>query len=238
MKNPHSTKIHLLFFIVILFVLSACSGSSSPETMEITESPVATSTSLPPTETPLPPTATATPTVTPSATQTATATDTETPLPSPTATATATGTPTPAPVVGGGGVYMIKYFVLLDTGGPIGCGDSLIASSTGQISTGNVKEDIKLALNSLFSTGVKYVGDLYNPLYQSKLRVTSVEFKGSGKDEVIVHLTGQFVKPKDPCDKTRYRWQVWETARQFPGIRRVNIRLDNGLLLGDLLAND
>jgi hypothetical protein len=133
---------------------------------------------------------------------------------------------------------MVKYFILPDTGGPIGCGDNLVASSTGIVSTGNVKEDIKLALNSLFSTGVKYVGGLYNPLYQSKLRVLSVEFKGSKKDEVIIHMTGQFVKPKDPCDKTRYRWQVWETVRQFPGIRRANIWLNNGLLLGDLLAND
>ena len=238
MKNIHSTKFHYLFFIVILIALSACTGTPAPATMEIVESPVATSTSLPPTETPLPPTATVTQTMTPTLTQTATATSTKTPLPSPTTTATPTDTLTPAPAVGGGGVYMIKYFVLLDTGGPIGCGDSLIASSTGQISTGNVKEDIKIALNSLFSTGVKNVGELYNPLYQSKLRVAGVEFKGSGKDEVIIHLTGQFVKPKDPCDKSRYRWQVWETVRQFPGIRRVNIRLDNGLLLGDLLAND
>jgi hypothetical protein len=133
---------------------------------------------------------------------------------------------------------MVKYLVLLDTGGPIGCGDSLIAVSTGQVSTGNVKEDIKVALNSLFSTGVKYVGELYNPLYQSKLRVLSVEFKGPKKDEVIIHMTGQFVKPKDSCDKSRYRWQVWQTVRQFAGIRQANIWLDNGLLLGDLLAND
>jgi hypothetical protein len=162
----------------------------------------------------------------------------ETPLPSPTTTETATTTLAPAADVGGGGVYMVKYLVLPDTGGPIGCGDSLIAVSTGQVSTGNVKEDIKLALNSLFSTGVKYVGDLYNPLYQSKLRVSSVELKGPKRDEVIIKMTGKFVKPKDPCDKTRYRWQVWQTVRQFAGIRQANIWLDNGLLLGDLLAND
>jgi len=240
MKNKYLPKLTLVIFLVILVFVTACSGNPAPVVTEVVETPVATNTSPPPTDTHLPPTATATSTETPTATWTATATRTETPLPSPTATATATATATvtSAPVVGGGGVYMIKYFVLLDTGGPIGCGDSLIASSTGQISTGNVKEDIKIALNSLFSTGVKNVGELYNPLYQSKLRVTGVEFKGSGKDEVIIHLTGQFVKPKDPCDKSRYRWQVWETVRQFPGIRRVNIRLDNGLLLGDLLAND
>ena len=239
MNNYESfTKLLRLFFIVLPVFLTACSANPAPAVTVSVESPAATNTSLPATETPLPPTQTATLTVTPTATLTATATRTKTPLPSPTATATATNTQTPAPAFGGGGVYMIKYFVLLDTGGPIGCGDSLIASSTGQISTGNVKEDIKIALNSLFSTGVKNVGELYNPLYQSKLRVTSVEFKGSGKDEVIIHTTGRFVKPKDSCDKARYRWQVWETVRQFPGIRRVNIWLDNGLLLGDLLAND
>lgn len=241
-KHKHLIQFQIFFFMSMLAVLPACSGSSSPGLFaaSVSPSPSATNTLVTPTETPLPPTATATATVTATLTATATATTTETPLPSPTATATSTATATTAPAadVGGGGVYMVKYLVLPDTGGPIGCGDSLIAVSTGQVSTGNVKEDIKLALNSLFSTGVKYVGDLYNPLYQSKLRVSSVELKGPKRDEVIIKMTGKFVKPKDPCDKTRYRWQVWQTVRQFAGIRQANIWLDNGLLLGDLLAND
>ena len=237
-KSKRFIQFQLFFFIIALAILPACTGSSLQGLLEasVTPSPTATSTLVAPTETPIPSTATAT--LTPTASPTATATSTETPLPSPTATETATTTLAPAADVGGGGVYMVKYLVLPDTGGPIGCGDSLIAVSTGQVSTGNVKEDIKLALNSLFSTGVKYVGDLYNPLYQSKLRVSSVELKGPKRDEVIIKMTGKFVKPKDPCDKTRYRWQVWQTVRQFAGIRQANIWLDNGLLLGDLLAND
>ena len=239
-KHKRLIQFQIFLFMIMLAVLPACSGSSSPGlfSASISPSPSATNTLVAPTETPFPPTATASPTVTATLTATATATSTETPLPSPTATETATTTLAPAADVGGGGVYMVKYLVLPDTGGPIGCGDSLIAVSTGQVSTGNVKEDIKLALNSLFSTGVKYVGDLYNPLYQSKLRVSSVELKGPKRDEVIIKMTGKFVKPKDPCDKTRYRWQVWQTVRQFAGIRQANIWLDNGLLLGDLLAND
>jgi len=228
----------MLFSIIILALLPACKGNSTPAVKETVALPTPSYTLLPPTETPLPPSATSTSTLTPTASPTATATSTETPLPSPTATETATATLAPAADVSGGGVYMVKYLVLPDTGGPIGCGDSLIAVSTGLVSTGNVKEDIKLALNSLFSTGVKYVGELYNPLYQSKLRVSSVEFKGPKKDEVVIHMNGKFVKPKDPCDKSRYRWQVWQTVRQFAGIRQANIWLDNGLLLGDLLAND
>jgi len=239
-KHKRLIQFQIFLFMIMLAVLPACSGSSSPGlfSASISPSPSATNTLVAPTETPFPPTATASPTVTATLTATATATSMETPLPSPTTTETATTTLAPAADVGGGGVYMVKYLVLPDTGGPIGCGDSLIAVSTGQVSTGNVKEDIKLALNSLFSTGVKYVGDLYNPLYQSKLRVSSVELKGPKRDEVIIKMTGKFVKPKDPCDKTRYRWQVWQTVRQFAGIRQANIWLDNGLLLGDLLAND
>jgi hypothetical protein len=239
-KHKRLIQFQIFLFMIMLAVLPACSGGSSPGlfSASISPSPSATNTLVAPTETPIPPTETATATVTATLTATATATSTETPLPSPTATETATTTLAPAADVGGGGVYMVKYLVLPDTGGPIGCGDSLIAVSTGQVSTGNVKEDIKLALNSLFSTGVKYVGDLYNPLYQSKLRVSSVELKGPKRDEVIIKMTGKFVKPKDPCDKTRYRWQVWQTVRQFAGIRQANIWLDNGLLLGDLLAND
>jgi hypothetical protein len=128
----------------------------------------------------------------------------------------------------------VRYLVLQGTGGPTGCGDSLVPVSADFLRTGDVKEDLKIAMKRLFSFGTKYVGDLYNPLYQSKLSVSDVSFKKySGK--VTIHLTGSFTKPKEDCDKLLYRAQVWATARQFPEVKQITIWM-NQYLLGDLLV--
>jgi hypothetical protein len=94
---------------------------------------------------------------------------------------------------------------------------------------------VKQALNSLFSTGTKYAGNLYNPLYQSNLRVGKVNFKKSS-GELTIYLNGGFTKPKNDCDKILYRAQVWDTARQFPEVWRAYIWVNDKYLLGDLLV--
>jgi hypothetical protein len=222
-----------LVFILFL-LLAACSGTVEPEQIEATQLP--TNTPFPPTDTPLPPTdtptstATNTPTDTPTATATETSTATATEEPTATQTATATAVPQAAAPSN----VLVKYLVHQGTGGSKGCGDSLVPASTGFLRTGNIEEDVKIALNSLFSTGTKYVGNLYNPLYQSNLRVANVDFKKSS-GELTIHLKGGFTKPKDECDKMLYRAQVWDTARQFPEVWRAYIWIGD-LLLGDLLA--
>jgi len=110
----------------------------------------------------------------------------------------------------------------------------MIAVSAGFVRTGDVKEDVKIALNSLFSTRTKYSGVFYNPLYQSKVRVNDVSFKKSSGN-VTVHLIGPFTKPKEDCDKLLYRAQVWDTARQFPEVKLATNWM-NQYLLGDLLV--
>jgi len=220
--------------IIVLGIISACSTGTAEQTLS---SPVvSTNTSIPPTVTPLPPTATQTPTTTytPSPSPTYTPTNSVTPTPTNTDTATPTATNTPVPQSGIPDNVIVKYLVLEDTGGSTGCGDSLVPVSAGFVRTGDVKEDVKIALTSLFSTGTKYAGNLYNPLYQSKLRVTDVSFKKSSGN-VTVQFTGSFTKPKDDCDKLLYRAQVWATARQFPEVKLATIWL-NKYLLGDLLV--
>jgi len=223
-----------LVFILFL-LLAACSGTVEPEQIEATQLP--TNTPFPPTDTPLPPTdtptstATNTPTDTPTATATETSTATATEEPTATQTATATAVPQAAAPSN----VLVKYLVHQGTGGSTGCGDSLVAVSTGVLSTGDIEKDVKIALNSLFSTGTKFVGDLYNPLYQSNLRVGKVDFKkSSGK--LMINLKGGFTKPKEDCDKKLYRAQVWDTARQFPEVWRAYIWLNDKYLLGDLLV--
>jgi hypothetical protein len=120
---------------------------------------------------------------------------------------------------------IVKYLVLQGTGGSTGCGDSLVPVSARFVRTGDVKEDVKIAITSLFSTGTQYAGNLYNPLFLSKLRVTDVSFNKSAGN-VTIHLTGSFTKPKEDCDKLLYRAQVWSTARQFPEVKHATIWLN------------
>jgi len=211
-------------FLFLVVLLSACNGNPSL-------APTATSTALPPTNTPHPPTVTSTNTAT--LTLIPTDTPTATITPTPTDTATITPTPTNTPFVIPENAIMI-YFTQLNTGGSVACGDSLIAIYSGHVRTGNIEEDIRLALDSLFSGGSNF-GSLYNAVYPNNFRVQSVDFhQGSGKATIV--LTGGYVKPDDYCDSRRYRDQIWSTARRFPEVDRVTIFLDNGILLGDLLA--
>ncbi|MCK4726450.1 MAG: GerMN domain-containing protein, partial [Anaerolineales bacterium] len=164
-------------------------------------------------------------TLTPSAT--ATSQPTETPTPSSTATETLKP-PTPS---GEEAVYV--YYIQLETGGPVSCGDSLIRANTGVWRTGDVEADVTTALNRLFYKR-EFIGSLYNPIFRSNFQVQSVEFKDfSGYIEV--NLVGTYVRSDDRCDDSRVRAQVWTTIRQFAGVKTVKVLL-NGNLLGDILA--
>jgi hypothetical protein len=127
------------------------------------------------------------------------------------------------------GIYYI--LVAKDTGGPIGCGDSLVKYYPGVWIKGDLEDDILGALNALFSNHNEYVNGFYNPMYRSDLRAKSVEVVGG---EVIVQLGGTLVRPKDTCESQRMRAQVWYTVSQFSPTRAI-IYL-NKALLGDLLV--
>ncbi len=221
-----------LYAFIIIFVLLATCTSTPPAIPTVTPVPPS-ATPVPPTETPVPPTSTPTPTSTD--TPTATPTDTPTPTETPSVTSTPTETPTNTPVPSG---YIpenaiLIYFVHLGTGGPIGCGDSLIPLTTGLYRTGDVEQDIKLALDRLFTSG-QYSGPLYNATYTSSLSVSSVEHKKSDGRTTVQH-DGSYVRPENSCDASRYRSQVWATALQFPEVTRFTPWAGNALL-GDLLA--
>jgi hypothetical protein len=138
---------------------------------------------------------------------------------------TQTSTPPPA----SSGVYYI--LISADTGGPFGCGDTLIKYFPGVWVKGDMEDDILAALNALFANHNQYVGGLYNPIYQSSLKAKSVEWVGN---DLVVQLNGTFVRPKDTCESQRMHDQVWYTVSQFSPVRAV-IYLNNALL-GDLLV--
>jgi len=170
-----------------------------------------------------------------SASTTQTSTITHTPIPSSTstitktATSSATVTPLPSNFVPENAIFI--YFVQLDTGGPIGCGDSLVKIWTGHVKSGNLINDLSVAINSMFRAG-HYHGGLYNATYLSNLQVTGIEFDAGRAD---VHLDGSYSVPIDSCDASRYQSQVRATALQFDEINRF-VPWVRDKLLEDLLA--
>ncbi|HSB03342.1 MAG TPA: hypothetical protein VLE49_22015 [Anaerolineales bacterium] len=231
--SPRRGVFSLVLCLAVIILAASCSAtppqvanpSPTLALQPVTETPAPLASS---TATLVPPTETASPVP-------ATPTSTATLLPSETPTVTQTETPTSPPPSPSGDEAIYVYYVQLDTGGPVACGDSLIALNTGISRTGDIEADVRAALGSLFFKR-QWFGKLYNPLYLSNLSVANVSFNGF-TGEVSVDLTGSYVRSGDRCDNGRVRAQVWTTIRQFKDIKTVYILLD-GNLLGDILSTE
>ncbi len=125
------------------------------------------------------------------------------------------------------------YLIRLNTGGPFGCGDSLVYFYTGIKSKGSLEDSVTDILRALFKSKKQFIGKDYNPVYKSNLSVKSVSVNYAAHS-VDVHLKGTFVKPKDACESKRMRAQIWNTILQFDEINSLHIWVNNKLL-GDLL---
>ena len=226
--------------VSLLIGLSACSSATPvadlPTDTRTAPPPTLTETALP-SATPLPPTETPTETPLP----TATVTESPTPTQTPSLTPTPEPTDTPEPTATNTAVpqltfdeSILMYFVHVGTGGPVACGDSLVAYRTGFVKTGNIAADVQTGLNALWQQA-PYRDGLYNATSTSRLQVTRVEFDPYAQD-MGVYVTGSFVPPTDSCEKLRYNAQIRATALQFGGVSMLRFWLDNGLLLGDLLC--
>lgn len=225
-----------LIVVIASIILSGCSSAIQQPIATI-----ATPTLEPAAGTPLPPRVTswlpklsATP-IPPTATFTNTPTETQTPVPTRTSTPTRTPAPseTSLPPKPSGDAAVYFYVIQPDTGGPVSCGDSLVALNTGVWRTGDVAVDVKAALKRLL-VKVQYFGGLVNPVYLSNIEVDSVDYKSS-TGVVTVRLRGTYVRSDNPCDSSRVRAQIWTTIRQFPGVKGLDILLNQNLL-GDILA--
>lgn len=159
-----------------------------------------------------------------------------TPSPSPTETEVPSETPTEVPSetpIGYIPEDAVWFYVTnLGTGGKVGCGDDLVKLWSGHVRTGNIAVDMANALNTVFSAG-QYPAGFYNATYPSNLKVLEVDLAADGTAKV--YLDGSFVPPKDSCDASRFRSQVWGTALQFPEVTRF-IPWIGDKLLGDRLA--
>jgi hypothetical protein len=191
----------MIFFTVAAFTLIFLTGCRT-----FFPQPTATPTS---TNTPEPPTATPIPTDTPVPTPTVEPTLPPTNTPFPTLPPPPTLTNTPS---GQKAIYI--YYIQKKTGGNVACGDTLVPLTVNLYRTASVEEDIERALNTLFSFHSAEFGELYNPLYLSKLSVVSVEFDAGGK--TVVNLQGDIKLSDDKCDSSRIFAQLVATIRQFP----------------------
>lgn len=130
-------------------------------------------------------------------------------------------TATPAPPL------IVYYLVLLDSGGPLKCGDSLYQVSTGKYRTGDIAKDVTIALNGLFQNHDQFTGELYNALYKSRLSVDDVTVdKSSGWVEVFT--VGKIDPKGDDCDRSRISDQIWGTMSQFTEIPHFDVRWNGG----------
>jgi hypothetical protein len=141
-------------------------------------------------------------------------------------------TPEPSPTQEQKGVFF--YLIALDTGGRVGCGDTLIPVYTGVPSSGDIEKDIHNSLKSLLKLKVKDFGGLYNPLYNAHLDTAGVTYHADSRN-VEVKLTGSIPKPKDECEYHRVRGVLWETVRQYSKVDGVTFWIGDKLV-GDLIA--
>ena len=181
-------------------------------------------------------TPTYTPTYTPSPTSTPTLTPTNTPTDTPTPTPTITPTPTRTPNASEMLRTTVVYYLIRDFPGRKGeCKFEVVPILTNRPKSENVESDVIFALTTLFGYKSANFGTLANPLAPSNINVNRIEDNGSSVFNI--YLTGGLVRSGLPCDNSRIRAQVWATVRQFEGIKRFVIWLNNSLL-GDLLSND
>jgi hypothetical protein len=137
----------------------------------------------------------------------------------------------PAPAGTAAGRAVKIYLVALDDNGrrgrKVGCNDSLVPV-TRNVNAGAVP--LKAAVEELLAVPREYEGGLGNYWQGENLRVQSVTLRGG---VATIRIRGR-VFIAGVCDAPRIEGQIRETARQFRGVRSVNVFVD-GRRLADAL---
>jgi hypothetical protein len=218
--------------VCALLALAGCFGPPAPAPTG-TAAPTSTAT---PTTSPSPtvsPTAPSSPSVTP----TATATVPPSSAPPSSAPAGPTATPTAEPTFTGfpeqTAPLTIYYVAIGDNGisGPlIGCGDSLIATTTAPV---RFTDQVGPSVGTLLANRSRDVGlsGLVNVLYQSNLTYLGGELVGS---TITIYLSGQFMLG-GVCDIPRAKAQLEYTAMAASGATSAEVFV-NGRPIDEVLS--
>lgn len=143
-------------------------------------------------------------------------------------------TPTTPPLPTADQKGVIYYLIAKNTGGPVGCGDSLVPVYTGIQSSGDLERDIHNSLHTLLKLKVKDLGGYYNPLHNAHLNTGGISFNET-TGQVKVELNGSIPKPEDECEYHRVRGALWETVRHYKDVKGVTFWIGDKLV-GDLIA--
>ena len=226
------TRSRLSAFSVLTFsalvILTGCFGPPAP-------APTSTSTA---------PTTTAAPTTSPTAPTTASPTAATSPPAAPPSTAAAppssapaspppTEEPAPTGLPEQIAPLTIYYVAIDDNGvsGPlIGCGDSLVATTTAPV---HFTDEVRPSIEALLANKSRDVGlsGLVNVLYQSSLTYTGGELAGS---TITIYLTGQFMLG-GVCDIPRAKAQLEYTAMAAAGATGARVFV-NGRPIDEVLS--
>ena len=113
-------------------------------------------------------------------------------------------------------VYLVSVGDAGRAGRKIGCDDSLVAV------TRTVRNDgspLRAAVRELLSMPREYEGGLGNYWFGERLRVTGATIS---RGTATIRIAGRLYVA-GVCDEPRIEEQIKETARQFAGVRRVNV---------------
>jgi spore germination protein GerM len=121
------------------------------------------------------------------------------------------------------------YLIALDdqgrAGKKVGCDDSLVPVTRTIKATA---APLKAALQELLSIPREYEGRLSNSWWGRNLKLRSVSLRAG---VATIRITGDLLLA-GVCDQPRIEAQITETARQFPGVRKVKVFV-NGLTLAE-----
>lgn len=125
-------------------------------------------------------------------------------------------------VAGGGAatrevkVYLVAVGDVGKRGRKIGCEDSLVPVTR---TVAADVEPLRAAVSELLSVPHEYEGGLGNYWFGENLKVSRVSL---ARGTATIRITGKLYVA-GVCDEPRIEEQINETARQFPGVRRVRV---------------